>query len=88
MKIELDKQAQQKVQKRIMEREAEGLWDKQQKEHLKLLDKKEADKKAEITRKIMKEKENRDAQLKRNEERKKKEAVDNLNEEVKMVKRL
>ena len=30
----------------MMEREAEGLYDKQQKEHLKLLDKKEAEKKA------------------------------------------
>ena len=29
MKLELDKQAQQKIQKRLMEREADGLWDKQ-----------------------------------------------------------
>ena len=44
-----------------MEREAEGLWDKQQKEHLKLLDKKEADKKAELMRKVAHEKKMRDA---------------------------
>ena len=55
---------------------------------MKLLDKKEADKKAELVRKIAQEKKMRDAQLKKNEEKKKKEAVDNLNEEVKMVKRL
>jgi hypothetical protein len=55
---------------------------------LKLLDKKESDKKAELVRKIAHEKKMRDAQLKKNEEKKKKEAVDNLNEEVKMVKRL
>ena len=54
---------------------------------MKLLDKKESDKKAELVRKIAHEKKMRDAQLKKNEE-KKKEAVDNLNEEVKMVKRL
>ena len=52
------------------------------------MDKKEAEKKAEQLRKIAHEKKMRDAQLKTNEEKKKKEAVDNLNEEVRMVKRL
>ena len=52
------------------------------------MDKKEADKNAEKIRKIAHEKKMRDVQLKKNEEKKKKEAVDNLNEEVKMVKRL
>ena len=44
MKIELDQQKEAKQAKKMKEKAVDGQWDVAQKEHIKLLDQKEADK--------------------------------------------
>lgn len=67
MVLELDKQKQMKEEKIKKQKEEDAQYDIYLKEHCKMLDKKEAEKKQKIAEKIAKEKEMRDVQLKKKE---------------------
>ena len=88
MKIELDSQKAAKEQKRLAKIEEDRAYDKAQAAHLKLLEEREQEKQRVIHEKLMQEKVSRDAQLKKMEHKRRKEARENLESEVAWLKRL
>ena len=75
---ELDKQRRAKEEKKQKERKEAAEYFKLQQEHLKLLDQKEKDKKSAIATKIAQEKKMREAQVVKNQIKRKEEAKKNL----------
>jgi hypothetical protein len=88
MKIELDSQAAAKKQKKMELKEEDKAYDEAQKAHLLLLEEREQEKQRQIQNKLLQEKISRDAQLKKMEHKRRKEARENLESEVAWLKRL
>ena len=88
MVIELDTQKQAKEQKKLALIEEDKQYDVAQKAHLKLLDERELEKNRAIQSKLLQEKIQRDAQLKKMEHKRRKEARERLEGEVQLLNRL
>jgi hypothetical protein len=88
IKIELDKQLQEKRHRKSKENEEGKMYENLQEQHLRLLEDREIEKQKEMKSKIMMEKESRDKQLHEEKIRKKVEHKEQFKQEVELVKRL
>ena len=88
MKIELDGQSKAKQVKKMALKAEDQQYDEAQKQHLILLEEREQEKNRAIAEKILQEKISRDAQLKKMEHKKRKEAREILESDVNQLKRL